>query len=180
MSATPLAMTSGTASGISLWLEPSGPSRARFTALIRDLASELGTPVFDPHLTLLGGLAQPEPEAVEKAERLASGLPPVEVRMTRPGVGSEFFRFVFFEVAATRELLAARAAACRAFDAADEGFEPHLSLAYAVPGDHSPEELLRRVHGRPWGRFRSESLTVVRTSGAPAEWEVITRLPLVG
>lgn len=174
------AMDSGTASGISLWLEPPGPSRARFAALIRRLAEDLGTPVFDPHLTLLNAVERPEAEVLERAERFASGQRPIEIRMTRPGVGTQYFHFLFFEVAATPELLAARAAVCRTFDVTEQGFMPHISLAYALPGEHSPEELLEQFHGRPWGRFRAASVTVIRTDGAPAEWEVLARLPLVG
>jgi len=174
------AMSIGSASGASLWLEPTGPSRARFAKLIGSLAAELGTPVFDPHLTLLGGIDLPDAEVLDRSEGLASRLGPVEIRLTRAGVGSEYFNFLFFEVAATRELLAAHTAAVRAFDVTGDDFQPHVSLAYAVPTDHSPEELLKRVQGRPWGRFRSESLTVIRTSGAPSEWEVLARLPLVG
>lgn len=175
-----ISMSIGSASGTSLWLEPPGPSRARFAKLIGSLAAELGTPVFDPHLTLVGGIDLPEAELLERAEGLASRLGPVEIRLTRAGSGSEYFNFLFFEVAATRELLAAHTAAVRAFDVTRDDFQPHVSLAYAEPTDHSPGELLRRVQGRSWGRFRSESLTVIRTTGPPAEWEVLARLPLAG
>jgi len=74
----------------------------------------------------------------------------------------------------------AHATARRAFDLAEEEFEPHLSLAYAIPLEHEASELLRRVPGRPWGRFMVDSLTLVRTAGAPEEWEVLGRLPLRG
>lgn len=168
------------AAGTSLWLEPEGPSRARFAALIRRLARELGTTPFEPHVTLLGGLMLPEAKVVEEAGRLAARLAPIEVRLTRAGVGSDFFHRLYFEVAASRELLDAHAAARRPFDVAESAYQPHLSLAYAAPAEHRPEDLLQRVPERPWGRFRAESLTVVRTAGLPAAWKVLARLPLVG
>jgi 2'-5' RNA ligase len=173
-------MPIGTATGISLWLEPEGPSRARFATLIRRLAVELGTPAFEPHVTLLGGLPLRESEVVERVARLAARLAPLEVRLTRAGVGSDYFRFLYFEAAMSRELVAAHAAARGAFELADARYEPHLSLAYAAPAGHSPEKLLQRVQGRRWGRFRATSLTVVRTVGTPAEWRVLKRLPLAG
>jgi 2'-5' RNA ligase len=170
----------GKASGISLWLEPQGPSRVRFQGLIDGLARDLGSPRFEPHVTLLGGVGLPEAEALERTKRLAEKLAPLEVRLTRAGVGSHYFHFLFFEVSATRELLAAHATARRAFGVDDDAFEPHLSLAYAVPEQHSPEELLQRVGRRPWGRFRADGMTVVRTDGTPDEWEVLDRLRFVG
>jgi len=104
----------------------------------------------------------------------------VEIRLTRAGVGRGYFHFLFFEVALTRELVAAHATACRAFAREPGGFGPHLSLAYAIPGEHDPDQLLKSVPGRPWGRFRVETLTVVRTDGPPADWRVLARLPLKG
>jgi len=173
-------MPTDTTASTSLWLEPQGASRDRFTGLIRKLANELGTPVFDPHVTLLGGLSQPESEVVDRSLALAALVPPIEVRLTRAGVGLEYYHFLYFEVAVTEQLREAHATARRAFDLPEEEFEPHLSLAYAIPLEHEPSELLRRVPGRPWGRFMVDSLTLVRTAGAPEEWEVLGRLPLRG
>jgi 2'-5' RNA ligase len=169
-----------TTSGISLWLEPVGPSLARFQSLIRRLSRELGTPAFEPHLTLLGGLTQPESQVLRRTVALSERLAPVEVRLTRAGVGSQYFHFLFFEAAPTRGLLDAYAMACEALEVEQEDYAPHLSLAYAIPAERRPEELLKHLPGRPWGRFMAESLTVTRTEGAPTEWETLARLPLRG
>ena len=64
----------GEAHGLSLWLTLDGLARARLRDLIAGLASRLGGPVFEPHVTLLPGLAGPEGELRPRAAELAQGL----------------------------------------------------------------------------------------------------------
>lgn len=43
-------------SGYSLWLLPDEPSIRQLSATIEQCAENLDTPVFSPHMTLLGGV----------------------------------------------------------------------------------------------------------------------------
>lgn len=43
-------------SGYSLWLLPDEPSIKQLSATIEEYAEKLDTPVFGPHMTLLGGV----------------------------------------------------------------------------------------------------------------------------
>src|SRR5262245_60182005 len=86
----PLSTPVEPAVGVSLWLSPTGdPALAR---LVDELSARLGTPRFPPHLTLLGGLGAAEPEAEERAARLAAGLRPLGLALGGVGGEPSFYR----------------------------------------------------------------------------------------
>ena len=98
----------------SIWLMPPAPMRARFSEIIRRLSRRLGTPTFDPHVTLCGGpLNTDESELAVRAEELAARLAPVPIRLTDIGYTEEYFRCLFVRAERTAELLDARRAACK-------------------------------------------------------------------
>lgn len=169
------------ASGFSLWLVPEGAWQARLARLIETLARRLGTPAFEPHVTLLGGAPGEEAQALAASAGLARALAPLELRLTSLDALDEYFRCVFVHVAESRELLAAHAAARVAFGAAEPAaFLPHLSLVY---GDLSPAAkapALREAEGAVGMRLLVRRLELVRTQGTPAEWRRLAGWGLAG
>ena len=125
-------MSSGTPS-YHLWVKPAGAAHALLARTIRDLADELGTPAFEPHVTLLGSLDGPEREHRRRTEMLCRLLRPVPFVLTEPGYLDEYFRCVFMLVDETREVRWYRASALHAFDRPEEPFMPHVSLVDRLP-----------------------------------------------
>src|SRR5262245_35383966 len=89
----------GSAAGTTLWLMPQeGESQRRLADLIASLAQRLGTPRFEPHLTLLGGLEGSEADIVERTGALARMLRPIELHLHAIEGSDEYFRCVFVTV----------------------------------------------------------------------------------
>jgi len=164
---------------LSLWLVPTGAAHERAARLIRELSDRLGTPRFEPHLTLLGGLGRARADAERQAALAAGRLRPFTVRLTRVGQRAEYFRSLFVEAARTPELLEARAVAEEAFGAPrGAAFAPHLSLLYSRLSRPQKEPLLAEV-GREWhAEFRAEALHLFSTAGDPPHWHAVARFPL--
>lgn len=131
-------MPNGLASCMS-WLVPApGPERDRLAAVIAELATRHGGPVFAPHVTLARNV-EAEPDAVAGAlARLTAGVPPFEVRLTGAGHEPVFFRSLYLRAEPSARLTALREAARRALGL-EPAPDPHLSLLYAdLPEDDKP------------------------------------------
>jgi 2'-5' RNA ligase len=157
---------------LSLWLMPEGGVHPRFAGLISDLAARLGTPAFEPHVTLLGGVDAPLEEVRAQVAVLARALPPIEVRLRVVDGRDEYFRCLFVAAEPTPGLVSAHEAAAHALGVArGTPFEPHLSLVYGHL-DAARKESLRRELGEQPATFVARTLCLYRTEGDPSGWRL--------
>jgi 2'-5' RNA ligase len=165
----------------SLWLLLPRPAQERFQALIATLSARLGTPAFEPHITLLGGLTGAEEDLRQRTRALACAIKSFEVRLLEAAWLDEYYRCLFVEVALSRALHAAHEAAGRHFDRRlDAGFYPHLSLVYGNLEEKEKEAILDDI-----GRYFDESihienLALYDTGGQPPVWRCVERRRLGG
>lgn len=168
------------ATGVSFWLMPRGEVHARLSGLISSLSRRCGTPPFEPHVTLLGGLCGPGTAILSKAERLAGSLGPVEIRLMTAGHRDEYFRCLFVRAEPTPSLLAAHLGATELFGRRREvpPFFPHLSLVYADLAAKEKERILDEI-GRDFAAaFDARELHAVRTEGEVRSWRRLASFPL--
>ncbi len=161
--------------GISLWLMPPDPARARLAALIEGLAARLGTRPFPPHLTLLSGIEdRPEGAVLATARSLAARLRPLTIRLGSVEGREEHFRCLIVLAAADARLRAAHEAAARAFDRPpDPAFLPHVSLVYGTLAGETKHVLIRDVASSAALAFEAARLHVWRTEGPVGDWRAI-------
>ena len=94
------------AKGFSLWLMPSGDLYEALAHTILRLSRVYQTPAFEPHVTLLGELTEPETEVLSKTQHLASLIRPCEIRLSRADYLSDYFRCLFLRVEETEPVMA--------------------------------------------------------------------------
>jgi 2'-5' RNA ligase len=170
---------SGTAraTGISVWLVPEGDARETLAALIADLSRRHGTPSFEPHVTILGGVGGGEGEVLRRGALLAASLRPLTIRLAALGRSDEYFRCLFLEAEASPDLLAAHERASDWLGARDgAAFLPHLSLLYGRLSAQDAPEALGSV-ALPLA-FEVRRLEMHRTEGAVPEWRRLAVHPL--
>jgi 2'-5' RNA ligase len=164
--------------GISLWLAPEGSARDRLARLSGRLAARLGTVPFPPHVTLLAGLVRPEGEVLALAAVLASSLRRFSVRLEVVGGSDAYFRCLYLRAERTGALLAAHAAAARAFGRdPDPGFDPHLSLVYGELGSEARTRLAAEIDPVGEVTFDADRLHVWSTRGPVREWRALGAPP---
>lgn len=170
----------GRARGISGWLVPEGDVRERLGALIAELSRRHGTPSFEPHVTLFGGIVGGEVEILERGARLAAALRPFAIRLMALGRSDEYFRCLFLEAERSPELLAAHERASGLFGARDSApFLPHLSLVYGRLGAEEASEAVEALRSLALPLdFEARRLEVHRTEGAVPEWRRLAVHPL--
>lgn len=171
----------GQAVGVSLWLVPEGEVHGRLAALIDDLARRLGTPSFAPHVTLVGGILDAEPEVLARAADLARALAPVAIFLEGIDGSDDYFRCLFVRAGATEALRAAHGRAGRSFaHAGTSPFRPHVSLVYGKLPPAQKQRLAEELAGSLPPDFLATGLEVVRTQGPPQDWRRLAALPLMG
>jgi len=158
----------------SLWLRPFGDIAYKLQQRIQKLSKKFDTPLFEPHVTLLGGLHAGETELTQLTETLAGSLHPFDLVMTRAGYLDTYFQSLFVHIKKSDELMNARNRAERLFDTESEGsFMPHLSLLYGNL-DRNEKERILNVMGREFHiRFTVHNILLVDTTGQPENWDKI-------
>jgi len=170
------------ARGMSLWLMPAGDAHDRLARLIVSLAARFSTPPFPPHVTLLAGIeGRPEDEALGVSRVLAAALPPLFLRLLTVDGRAEPFRCLFAPAEASAPLLAAHAAAARAFGREpDPGFLPHLSLVYGALPEPTKRALAAEVADLVARPFPAARLHAWRTEGRVGDWRELGTFELGG
>jgi len=161
--------------GVSLWIVPEGEARRRLSALIETLARRFGGPVFDPHVTLLAGLAGPAEDVMTRVRTIRRA--PLRLHFTGPEAGTRYFRCLYLRVEPSPSLTALHEAARKAFETKDEPpFFPHLSLLYRPPP--APAGVVEQVRDAAPDGFDARRLDVYSTEGGVESWHRVGSLPL--
>jgi len=164
--------------GFSLWLVPEGSTHERYGEIISRLSGRYGTPGFEPHVTLLGGLPGPEDFVLEKCGDLARLVRPLTLRPVAADHGEAYFQCVFVEIELTPELETARERGLELLAGHDVAFHPHVSLLYGDFSVREKETVVAEVARDIGGPFEVRTIDVVATMGAPESWRRVGRFAL--
>ncbi len=169
--------------GYSLWMVPRRSSEAYklLSHLISQVAMEYLTPIFIPHVTLLGNIdrsGRPEQYACEKARLLADELSPFEIKLDGIGSNDTYFQILFFSVKQTPAVINANAVAQKVFAVSRGKYFPHLSIAYGDLYNHT-DALKRLASQHPANElcFLTHGVDLWRTEGPVREWYRIATFP---
>ena len=156
----------------SLWLKPRGDICARLRETIDRLARELGTPAFEPHVTLLAPLEGTERQHLQRTSELARQLKVFEVTLTEAAYTEEHFRCLFMTVLETRAVRHAHAAARRVFPESPESpYRPHLSLVYGSLPESRKQQLIAGLPEHVRGSFAVGAVHLITAeSDEPKDW----------
>lgn len=165
--------------GYALWLVPGEPLFSRLAAQIAGLSRELATPLFEPHITLLGGITLPEEEVVARAVSLAGSFRPFQIELGDISYLDEYFRCLFIHAVTTGAIMNTHRAAQEVFgQRGGPPYEPHVSLVYGKIGIEVKKEIVAGFTSLAGQKFEVESLAVYRVRGVPSNWNSVKRLEI--
>ena len=175
-------------SDYSTWFIPEGEVYTRLSEVIINISDEFGTPKFEPHVTLLGGLTGlREEEAISRVTELARNLEPLKITLTKVSYFSSYsnendatYRSLFILPERTKPLMEANHLASKTFG--KEGgppYYPHLSIMYGSFTPETKERIISKV-GREFSlNFEVKYIYLWSVKGLPEEWKLIKKIPLV-
>ena len=115
----------------SIWLLLSQQDEHWAQSLIDRLAEELGTPRFQPHLTLLGDVALPEQTLTAQLQTATAASATIQTRISGIEYLDEFFRTFFLRIEDHPAIRALHEQIHTGFGRHPEPrFMPHISLIY--------------------------------------------------
>jgi hypothetical protein len=162
-----------------LWFKPSGTAYDILACTIRDLANQVGGPVFEPHVSLIGGLEGTEEELIHQTEQFARQVEPFTIVLTEPSYGDEHFHCIFMLVEQTTPIMNAYALARDFFHKPNQAFVPHLSLAYGSYPDSQKRLIIGKLPPDVRACFDVSTLYLIRAdSPDPKNWHQIATAPI--
>lgn len=162
-----------------LWLIPEAKSNNFFSEVIHKLSREYQTRLFDPHITLAGGITGPEAELLKKAEKLAELLPRLKVEPLEIQYLDEFYRSLFLAVTPSEPLVNAYKLAKQLFELPLDGeFMPHLSLLYGDFSVSEKERIKAELDANLLKRFCADRIVLIRTDSHSDQWTAVNSFPL--
>ena len=141
---------------------------------IGELAKELNSPVFEPHVTLIGSLEGTEEELVQQTEEFARQLEPFTMVLTEPSYSDEHFQCIFMLVEQTAPIMNAYALARDFFQKPNQVFVPHLSLAYGSYPESRKRLIIDKLPPDVRACFDASALYLIRSDTPdPKDWHQI-------
>lgn len=169
-----------TTTGYSLWLMPSGKVKDFLFDKIRKLSKEFFTPVFEPHVTLIGQINMLERDIIDKTAILAGSIHPFTVKLGSIDGHNEYFRCLFSKIEESAEIMQANQAARQVFNRQDDpSFMPHLSLLYGLISSDFKEEIVSEIEKGFSLAFEATAIHIVATIGAVSDWKKVAEIPVV-
>jgi 2'-5' RNA ligase len=161
-----------------LWLKPAGAAYDVLDGAIRELARELGAPVFAPHVTLLGHLEGSEGEHQRRIALLARELRPFPVVLTDASHSDAYFQCLFLRVQESAAVRDAHARARRVFGQPDRAYMPHLSLVYGVYPADRKRAIIAGLQPELRTSFDASTVYLIKAeSEDPKDWHEISNVP---
>ncbi len=155
----------------SIWLKPTGEARAELAGVISRLSREHSTPLFEPHVTLVGELIGQGEDFGARTRQLAGQLRPFVVEFGEVGFLPEFYRCLFFHVRETEPAIKANALARKVFRRESDGkYMPHLSLLYGNLPPAVKLETMAQIGQTLQRSFLVDRIHLVSTQGEPKDW----------
>ena len=161
----------------SLWLMPRGRIAEELQKLIADLSMKYKTPVFQPHVTLIGELNLPKARAVNRTKELVDRITPFEIRLAEVSYLEEYFRCIFINARKTRDLTNAHETACELFrQRSHEDYMPHLSLIYGHLSSRTKQIIIQEIGDKIEMEFLTSEIHLYYTGGDPEGWYKVAEM----
>jgi len=158
---------------------PSEHLHNQLSSLIQQLSKPYGTPEFEPHVTLIGGLTGDLESIILKSAKLSSMIRFYALTLDKIDYRDEFYRCLYVQIKPTDEVIQANAQARNVFDnTTKEPYMPHLSLMYGSIDKRIKQRIIQTVGTSLHGSFPAESIHLFSTTGSPFEWFRIAQFVL--
>jgi len=153
------------------WLLPPKKIQAEYQPVIDKYSSQLKTPSFEPHITILGTVEGEEGEILGKVEEVASKLPPIEVLFSDITISTTYHQCVFARVKPTPSLLDAHLEIKSALGHPGKTlYVPHMSLVCGNIPSEQKNEIAEEIK-LTTNSFKVDRLCVINANSMdPKTW----------
>ena len=158
---------------------PKGNTRLQLRNKIHKISEKYAGPIFEPHITLVGGFFGKEIDLVKKAKTLSTLIRPFNVIFDKVNYSDEFFLSFFLKMKFTDGMKLARNIACKEFNYYENDYLPHMSLAYGNYDKSIKLQMAEEIDEIPDG-FLADKIFLTYNNEIDLRWEIINCFDLTG
>jgi 2'-5' RNA ligase len=166
--------------GYSLWIPIEGDIESTLYIQIKVLSKKYSTPLFHPHLTILGGIDDDENSVLKKVRQIAENTRQFPLELSNVSISTTYFQCVFVRVKATAELLDLRIRSEEVFKKDVGMYMPHISLIYSEADMKAREKIASEIK-LPKTSFTASGLSIIEfdiENIDPSAWDVVRNFEL--
>ena len=159
------------------WVIPDNPLYKRVQEIIDRYSKRLDTPVFLPHMTLLGTVRGKKTEILQKAENAVKTIEPFVLTVGEVEFSTTYFQCVFARVKTTAKLMEVHQTLGKHLDwSNDHVYMPHISLVYADVDMKTREGISNEIK-LPNLEFLASKLAIVKADSLdPKTWDIVEKI----
>jgi len=162
----------------SILLIPKGETYNKLSSLIIRLSNKYNTPMFKPHVTLIGGFDISEKDAISKTTEIAKNLKPYSIKINNLLYLNEYYKSLFLKVEKTKDVIKANFLARKIFnDERNEEYFPHLSLMYGNSSNQIKEKIISEIKEINL-EFGVDKIHLFSTANGPENWYKVKEFDL--
>ncbi|OGZ35116.1 MAG: hypothetical protein A3A94_00525 [Candidatus Portnoybacteria bacterium RIFCSPLOWO2_01_FULL_43_11] len=154
----------------SIWIIPPEPIFSQLKNVIKKLSVKYDSPIFEPHMTLLGNINQSLPGIEQKITELASYVNRLELSLGPISFSTTYFQSVFVRVNSTARLTQLNLDVKKLFNMENNVFMPHISLLYGNHDMTIREKAASEVQ-LPLSSFVANEFIVAPSTSDPNQWK---------
>jgi len=156
-----------------IWLMPEGKLNEQLFSIIESFHRKYSSPVFKPHVTLAWPLLDSEENLIQKAQLLAKSMKSFNVTLYGISRRNEFFVSLFLNVRRYQQLMQARKRAVKTFNLNEEGYMPHMSLAYGNFKEETKNTMEEEIEIHLPISFKVKRIHMVFNDEENLKWKII-------
>jgi len=156
----------------SIWILPDEKLQEYLSNIIWEISLKYGSPIFYPHITLLGGFTGNESNLIKNTICLSDRINSLKIIFDGIGYNNDYFFSFYLKVLLSKELKNMYSEAENIFQCTHDNYAPHLSLAYGLFEKKEKEEMLDFIEELPVS-FIANNLCLAKNNEQALEWDII-------
>jgi 2'-5' RNA ligase len=161
----------------SIQIVPNKNLLKELTDIVKQLSEKYHTPIFVPHMTIVGGFESDLKTIKQKLASIARTVTPLNLELGPISFSTTYFQSVFVRVNSTAGLMDLNLKIKKEFNLSNNAFMPHISLVYDIPDMKTREKISKEIELKNT-KFTATELGVITDSFNPDEWKTVFSIPI--
>ena len=161
----------------SIWVIPPEPVFTRLSEIITDLSLRYKSPLFKPHMTVLGSIDQELNKIKEAVEKVAANNGDLKLSLGPISFSTTYFQSVFVRINSTAKLIQLNLDIKKLLHIENNVYMPHISLIYGNHDMKIRDEIATKIQLQNFV-FTANEIVVIPDDAEPSKWKPIVTVPL--
>ena len=160
----------------SIWIIPPEPIFSQLSRIINETSYKYNSPVFEPHLTILGNIDHELGEIKQTVEKIVSDLDDLNLSFGPVSFSTTYFQSVLIRINSTAKLMQLHFDIKKLLKNENIVYMPHISLMYGNHDMETREKIALGINLR-LNPFISKQIVIIPEKPEPEDWKPVAIIP---